>query len=70
MNRIAIAIVAALAASPALSGSVSYQAEGKNLTGYFAAAQSPKGLVLIVHDWDGLNDYERRRGRHAGRSGL
>src|SRR5690606_22888111 len=40
---------------------IQYQAAGKNLTGYFAEAEDPKGLVLIVHDWNGVDDYERRR---------
>ena len=26
-----------------------------------AALESPRGLVLIVHDWNGIDDYERRR---------
>lgn len=62
MKRIVTAAaMAALAAAPVLADPVSYEAGGKKLTGYFAAAESPKGLVLIVHDWDGLGDYERGR---------
>ena len=34
---------------------------GEAFTGYYAEAASPKGLVLIVHDWDGMTDYERQR---------
>lgn len=57
----AAALCLALAALPARAEEVSYEAEGARLTGYFAAAEDPAGLVLIVHDWDGLTDYERRR---------
>ena len=47
--------------APAMADDIDYQAAGKKLTGYFAAANEPKGLVLIVHDWNGVDGYERRR---------
>ncbi|RVT82002.1 dienelactone hydrolase family protein [Rhodobacteraceae bacterium CCMM004] len=50
-----------LSAAPALAADVEYQVEGETFRGYFAAAEEPKGLVLIVHDWDGMTDYERQR---------
>lgn len=53
--------IASLAAAPALAEDVSYSVDGEAFTGYFAAAENPKGLVLIIHDWDGMTDYERRR---------
>ncbi|MDA7429292.1 dienelactone hydrolase family protein [Primorskyibacter aestuariivivens] len=52
---------ATLAAAPALAEDVNYTVDGEAFTGYFAAAENPKGLVLIVHDWDGMTDYERQR---------
>ncbi len=61
MTRIATIALAAALAAPALAEDVTYEAEGTALTGYFAAAEEPRGLVLIVHDWDGLTGYERRR---------
>ena len=51
----------ATAAAPALAEDVSYDLGGTTYNGYFAAAESPKGLVVIAHDWDGLDDYERGR---------
>lgn len=51
----------ALAAGPALADDVSYEAAGAQLTGYFAGSEDPKGLVLLVHDWDGTGEYERTR---------
>lgn len=48
-------------AAPALADGVPYTVEGDAFTGYWAEADDPKGLVLIVHDWDGLTDYERQR---------
>ncbi|MDJ0823065.1 MAG: dienelactone hydrolase family protein [Paracoccaceae bacterium] len=51
----------AITASSALADDVAYTVDGEAFTGYFAAAETPKGLVLIVHDWDGMTDYERQR---------
>ncbi|WP_413717052.1 dienelactone hydrolase family protein [Silicimonas sp. MF1-12-2] len=48
-------------ATPAFAEDVSYTVNGEAFTGYWAEATDPKGLVLIVHDWDGMTDYERQR---------
>ncbi len=50
-----------LLAAPALAEDVSYEVDGEAFTGYRAQAEDPAGLVLIVHDWDGMTDYERQR---------
>jgi len=41
--------------------SVTYQADGQDYEGYFAKADDPQGLIVIIHDWDGLTDYEQKR---------
>ncbi|MFQ3790205.1 dienelactone hydrolase family protein [Halomonas sp. A29] len=39
-----------------------YEVGDETFEGYYAAAQDEsRGTVLIVHDWDGLDDYERQR---------
>lgn len=40
---------------------MSYEVDGEQYEGYFAEASDPKGLVLVIPDWDGLTDYERKR---------
>jgi len=41
---------------------VEYTVAGESFQGYHVGASgTSKGLVLIVHDWDGLTDYERKR---------
>ena len=41
---------------------VSYQVDGKPYQGYYAAAGDKEApLVLLLHDWDGLTDYEIKR---------
>lgn len=59
--RYSLACAALIAAVPAFAEDVTYEIDGEPFTGYFAAAEEPAGLVLIVHDWDGMGDYERRR---------
>jgi dienelactone hydrolase len=56
-------LVAALVPFGAAAGeSVTYSVDGADFEGYGAAAMgSSKGLVLIIHDWDGLTDYEQKR---------
>lgn len=60
-TAIAAAFAFAFVAAPALAEDVVYDVDGTAHTGYFAAADEPRGLVLVVHDWDGMGDYERRR---------
>jgi dienelactone hydrolase len=52
-----------LAGSAALAGdNVSYKVDNTEFEGYFAKASGPsKGLVLVIHDWDGLGGYEQKR---------
>lgn len=47
--------------SPAGSDIV-YDVDGEAFEGYLSLAEGEAmGTVLIIHDWDGLDDYERRR---------
>ncbi len=50
-----------IAFSPA-GEEVTYRIEGETFEGYFVSGgDSTQGSVVIVHDWDGLDDYERQR---------
>lgn len=42
---------------------VTYQVDGSPYEGYFATPGPQAPLVLLVHDWDGLTDYEIRRAK-------
>ena len=63
MPRFLLTAALALAAAPALAGeTVSYEVNGEAYEGYLAMpAGEPAGLVLVIHDWDGLGEYEERR---------
>lgn len=61
MSRTTIAAAAMLAAGAAAADPVTYEVDGRSFEGYFAAAENPRGLVLIIHDWDGVDGYEHTR---------
>ena len=59
------ALVTATTASAEIVGQDhDYTVDGTAFRGYVATntdLAEPLGTVLIVHDWDGLTDYEKRR---------
>lgn len=62
--RYLFALIFVLVASSTASGaghSVSYQVDGKPFEGYFVSPSPNAPLVLLIHDWDGLTDYEVKR---------
>jgi dienelactone hydrolase len=40
---------------------VSYQVNGQRFEGYFVSPSADAPLIMLVHDWDGLTEYEVRR---------
>jgi len=53
---------AALALSAEAGEAVTYDVDGMAYEGYLAeATREAKGLVIIIHDWGGLDDYEKTR---------
>lgn len=51
-----------LATSAMAAGSaVNYEVEGAAFEGYYVSPAAKAPLVLLVHDWDGLGDYEIKR---------
>ena len=40
---------------------VIYQVNGIDYEGYWSEASDQAPLVLLIHDWDGLTDYEKKR---------
>ncbi|MEQ8557678.1 MAG: dienelactone hydrolase family protein [Henriciella sp.] len=53
---------AALALSAHAGEALTYDVDGEAYEGYLAeATRESKGLVLIIHDWGGLDEYEKTR---------
>jgi len=47
---------------PALhSATVAYDVDGASYDGYYVSAWENAPLLVLVHDWDGLTDYEMKR---------
>lgn len=50
--------------------SIAYEVDGESFQGYLASPQEEsKGTVLIIHDWDGLNEYEQLRAEMLAEQG-
>lgn len=49
--------------SPVFAGgkAISYEVKGQRFEGFFVSPSPKAPLVLLVHDWDGLTDYEVKR---------
>ncbi len=48
---------------------VSYDVKGEAFEGYFITPSDKAPLVLLVHDWDGLTDYEVKRAQMLAEKG-
>lgn len=67
---VTMAMIAAAGTSAAAAGeAVTYSAEGREFEGYLAKADSPKGAVVLIHDWDGVTDYEKSRADQLAQMG-
>jgi dienelactone hydrolase len=45
----------------ATGASVTYQVNGQSYEGYYISPSNQAPFVLLIHDWDGLTDYEVKR---------
>lgn len=45
----------------ASGAAATYQVDGKPYEGYYISPSDKAPLVLLIHDWDGLTDYEIKR---------
>jgi dienelactone hydrolase len=49
------------AAAAASGSAVNYKVNGQPYEGYYISPKDKAPLVMLVHDWDGLTDYEIKR---------
>lgn len=54
-------LVMLLLSLPLAAQQVDYQVAGETYQGYFVSPTDNAPLVLLVHDWDGLTEYEQQR---------
>ncbi|MFQ4137892.1 dienelactone hydrolase family protein [Nodosilinea sp. PGN35] len=77
MLAAAVAVGMAVGLAPSAQANVVaepvvYEIDGQPFEGYFAFNQNfgeTQPLVLLVHDWDGLDDYEQRRAQMLAEQG-
>ena len=50
-----------IASLAAVGKNIDYEIEGQAYQGYFVSPSENAPLVLLIHDWDGLTEYEVRR---------
>ena len=48
---------------------VTYQVKGQSYEGYYVTPSKQAPFVLLIHDWDGLTDYEIKRADMLAESG-
>lgn len=61
MKRFLAAMFCLWFSAAAAAGSVTYEVDGDTYEGYFVTPDEDAPLVLLLHDWDGLTDYEVKR---------
>ncbi len=60
MKTLLTSMIALTAVGPAFADDVAYDVDGVAHTGYYAAADNDAdGLVVLVHDWNGIDQFER-----------
>jgi dienelactone hydrolase len=50
-----------ISAGWAFAGPVSYSVNDESYEGYYVSAGNHAPLVMLIHDWDGLTEYEVKR---------
>ncbi len=59
---LAIFVIIIFSSSVSIAGEpISYQINGESYEGYFVTPSSDAPLILLIHDWDGLTEYEIKR---------
>lgn len=62
MKTIGLLLMLLWASSALAAGApVSYTVKGETFEGYYVSPGAKAPLILLVHDWDGLTDYEIKR---------
>ena len=70
MKHVGLAVLATLGSASVLAGqNITYQVDGEAYEGYWAKVDDKAPLVLLIHDWDGLTDYEQKRAEMLNKMG-
>ncbi|PLY03371.1 MAG: dienelactone hydrolase [Desulfuromonas sp.] len=63
MKKLVLTLLILIFASPGFGAgkTVTYTVDGADYEGYYTSPDKKAPLVLLLHDWDGLTDYEVKR---------
>ncbi|MDN5565604.1 MAG: dienelactone hydrolase family protein [Psychrobacter sp.] len=65
-----LALTASQTASAITSKNITYTVDNQAYEGYYAKADVPNApFILLIHDWDGVTDYERTRADMLAKEG-
>ncbi len=65
-----LALTASQTASAITSKNITYTVDNQGYEGYYAKADVPNApFILLIHDWDGVTDYERTRADMLAKEG-
>ena len=56
-----LTLLVSTAAFGATGTAITYQVNGQSYEGYYVSPSEKAPFVLLIHDWDGLTDYEVKR---------
>ena len=59
--KTALLFLLSLLPASLMAANVTYQINGQDYEGYYVSAGDNTPLILLLHDWDGLTDYEIKR---------
>jgi dienelactone hydrolase len=62
-------LIISSAAFGATGAAVTYQVDGQSYEGYYISPSDKAPFLLLIHDWDGLTDYEVKRANMLADSG-
>ncbi len=69
MLPILLAFLMAATSAAAAGKTVNYEVNGQPYEGYYTSPSPGAPLVLLIHDWDGLTDYEVKRAEMLAQMG-
>lgn len=61
MRHIIILMVVISFCLSAHARSITYEIDGQSYEGYYVSPSKNAPLIFLIHDWDGLTDYEKKR---------
>ena len=65
-----LALASSQTASAITSKNITYTVDNQAFKGYYAKSDKPNApFILLIHDWDGVTDYERKRANMLANEG-